>query len=84
MAQVELTNKVRISVTILPSLNLILEKESENTGTSKSELVENALKKYLKNKLEHDAKILGSLHFDDLPSEHEWFMMGPQLEPYEN
>ncbi|MFA5793086.1 MAG: ribbon-helix-helix domain-containing protein [Candidatus Gracilibacteria bacterium] len=76
-------NKTRISITILPSINLMLDKESKNIGVSKSELIENALKSYLRNKLQHDAKILGQMHFDDLPSETEWFMMGPQLEPYD-
>ncbi len=67
----------------MPSLNLILEKESEFSGISKSELVERAIEKFLKNKLDHDSKILGKMVFEDLPSENEWLMLGSQLEPYE-
>lgn len=84
MHQSAFKNKSRISITIMPSLNLILEKESEFSGISKSELVERAVEAFLKNKLNRDSKILGNIHFEDLPSENEWLMLGSKLEPYEN
>lgn len=65
-------NKVRISVTIIPSLDNMLTKVSKNSGESKSGLIEQALVKYLKNKLTDDVKILSKMNFDDLPSEDEW------------
>lgn len=65
-------NKVRISVTIIPSLDNMLTKVSQNSGESKSSLIEQALAKYLKNKLKEDVKTLSRINFDDLPSEDEW------------
>ncbi len=78
-----LKNKERISVTIQPSLNLFLEDVSHALGLSKSEVVENALKLLLKDRLIYEAKELSKMKFDDLPTEDEWLMMGPSLEPYE-
>ena len=65
-------NKVRISVTIIPSLDNMLTKVSKNSGESKSSLIEHAVSKYLKNKFEKDIKTLSKMDFDDLPSEDEW------------
>jgi len=76
-------NKERISITIQPSLNLFLANLSETLGLSKSELVENALKQYLKNRLTYEAKELSKMNFDDLPTEDEWLMLSPTLEPYD-
>jgi hypothetical protein len=64
--------KTRISITIIPMVNVMLEKMSERTGASKSALVENALKDYLEKQLETDAKALAKLRFDDLPTDDEW------------
>lgn len=64
--------KTRISITIIPMVNVMLEKMSERTGASKSALVENALKDYLEKQLEADAKALARLRFDDLPTDDEW------------
>ena len=64
--------KTRISITIIPTVNILLEKISKKTGMSKSALVENALKDYLQHQLEEDVKALSTMHFDDLPSENDW------------
>ncbi len=76
-------NKERISVTIPPSLNLFLEDFSDALGLSKSEVVEQALRLLLKDRLIYEAKELSNMKFDDLPTEEGWMMMGPSLEPYE-
>ncbi len=83
MAKNPLNTRERISITILPRLNLMLEKESKQTGMSKSELVERAIQSFLKKKLEEDVKFLAQVHYDDLPTENEWLMLGSSLEPYE-
>ena len=72
-------NKMRISVTIFPLTNETLEKISERNGISKSALVEQALKNFLKNQLDKDSKILSKLTFDDLPSEDEWLSIQSDL-----
>lgn len=66
------STKTRISITIIPTINVMLEKLSKKTGISKSSLIENALKDYLYKQLENDAKALSKLHFEDLPSEDDW------------
>lgn len=76
-------NKARISITIQPTLNLFLDQMSVRMGLSKSEVVENALKRYLKDRLTFEAKELGGMKFDDLPTEDEWLMLGSDLEPYD-
>lgn len=76
-------NKERISITIQPTLNLFLNQMSDRLGLSKSEVVENALKRYLKDRLTFEAKELSKIKFDDLPSEDEWLMLGPELEIYD-
>jgi methionine aminopeptidase len=65
-------NKLRISITILPMINEMLEKVSKRSGISKSLLAEMALKDYLKKQMEDDIKTLSKLKFDDLPSEDDW------------
>ena len=37
----------------------------------------------LKQRLVYEAKELAQTKFEDLPSEDDWLMMGPSLEPYE-
>lgn len=64
--------KSRISVTIVPLVNDMLEQVSKRKGVSKSSLVEVALKKFLMDQLEKDAKALAQLDISDLPSEDEW------------
>lgn len=76
-------NKTRISITIQPTLNLFLDQMSVRMGLSKSEVVEDALKRYLKDRLTFEAKELGGMKFDDLPTEDEWLMLGSDLEPYD-
>jgi len=75
--------KLRISVTIIPSVNTMLELLSKRTGLSKSALVEKALKDLLDKQLEADAKALSKMKFDDLPTEDEWLLIQSPLEPYD-
>ncbi len=72
-------NKVRISITIMPSINNLLEEISGKTKTSKSELVEKAVKQYFRAQLETDLKKLAKIKFDDLPSEDEWLNLCPAI-----
>ena len=84
MSKIRITkNKERISITIQPTLNLFLNTMSETLGLSKSEVVEKALKELLKNRLIFEAKELSKAKFDDLPTEEEWLMLAPELEPYD-
>lgn len=64
--------KTRISITILPTINNMLDMISKKKGTSKSMIIENALNQYLNEQLEADAKSLANMTFDDLPTENEW------------
>lgn len=72
--------KTRISITILPVFNLMLEKESMRLGQSKSELVEEAVKTFLKNRLVEDAKKLANLKFQDLPSQEDWLRLDQEID----
>lgn len=71
--------KNRISITIMPSLNDMLEKISEKSGLSKSALVEDAVAQYLQKRLTEDVKALSKMHFDDLPSEDEWLEIQSEI-----
>ncbi len=71
---------MRISVTISPMINKMLENVSRKSGASKSILVENALKKFLQEELIKDSKTLASMTFEDLPSEDEWLMLATKIE----
>lgn len=72
-------NKIRISVTIIPTLDNMLTKIAKKSGQSKSCLVELALSSYLKNKFEDDIAALAKMKFDDLPSEDDWLMLQSDL-----
>lgn len=63
---------MRISITILPSLNKLLEELIEKNGESKSSLIEQAIKVYLEQKMEKDLQKLAKMKFDDLPTEEDW------------
>jgi hypothetical protein len=76
--------KLRISVTIIPSVNSMLEILSKRTGLSKSLLVEKALINMLQKQLADDAKALSKMKFDDLPTEDEWLAIQSPLEPYDH
>lgn len=65
-------SKIRISITIIPALDKMLEKVSINSGKSKSSLIEQAISQYFKNKLEKDLEMLSKINFEDLPSEDNW------------
>ena len=71
--------KIRISITIIPMVNDMLDKLCKTTGRSKSSLVENALKVYLEKKLEAEAKIISKMKFDDLPTEDEWLSIQSEI-----
>lgn len=64
--------KKRITITILPAIDNLLEKVSKRKGVSKSSLVEESIKMFLQERLEEETKILAKINFDDLPSEDEW------------
>jgi len=72
--------KSKISITILPMINDILDNVSRKEGISKSMLIEKALKSFLKNRLETDAKALSKLTFNDLPSEDDWLKIQPKFD----
>ena len=64
--------KRRISVTITPSIDMMINQVSRNSDLPKSTIVEQALKYWFQNKLKSDAKKLANMKFDDLPNEKEW------------
>lgn len=68
-------NKMRVSITVIPFINEMLEKISKRSGMSKSLLVEQALKQYLQEQLDKDSKALAQIKFEDLPSEDEWLLL---------
>lgn len=70
---------MRISVTVIPFVNTMLEKVSQRSGLSKSLLVEKALKEFLQRQLDKDSKALAKIHFDDLPSEDEWLSIQSKI-----
>ncbi len=70
--------KVRISVTIMPALNTMLEEASSKSKISKSELVEKSLKLYFRGQLESDLKKLSKMKFYDLPPEDDWLKIAPK------
>lgn len=72
--------KKRISITIIPFVNNMLEIVSKQTGVSKSSLVEKALNEYLKARLDQDSKTLAKMPFDDLPNEDAWTSIQSNLE----
>jgi metal-responsive CopG/Arc/MetJ family transcriptional regulator len=72
--------KERISITIMPSLNETLEKISLNSGISKSQLVEKAIKEMFKKKLNSDLKKLAKMKFDDLPNEDNWDLIQSKID----
>jgi hypothetical protein len=72
--------KERITITIMPSINQTLEKISDQTGISKSMLVEKAVKEMFKKKLSRDLKKLAKLKFDDLPNEETWLQIQSKID----
>jgi len=71
--------KLRISITIIPLVNSMLENVSKRSGISKSMLVEMALKSFLAKQLESDTKKLAKIEFDDLPSEEDWLSIQSEI-----
>ncbi len=70
-------SKNRISITIMPHLNELLDEHSTQTGLSKSSLIEEAVLQYFKKKLSEEAEIIAKTKFDDLPTEDEWLLISP-------
>lgn len=75
--------KTRISVTIIPSVNNMIDVLSKRLKLSKSAIVEKALKDLLDKQLSEDAKVLATLTADDLPTEDEWLLIQSPMEPYD-
>lgn len=75
MPSESIKNKIRISVTIMPSIDSMLTKIANKSGKSKSSLVEFALSRYLKSKFEEDMKTLSRIKFNDLPGEDDWLQI---------
>lgn len=73
-------SKIRISITILPFINDMLEKVCKQSGASKSSIIEDAVRIFLQKKLDKDSKALARLRFDDLPTEDEWFLIQSPVE----
>lgn len=71
--------KVKMSITISQSLVKILEEYAETAQLSKSALIENAIKRYLKKQLATEAKALSKMEFTDLPTEEEWLAIQPEV-----
>ena len=67
--------KSRVSISILSSIVKLLDQLSIKTGKNKSQLVEEALQRFLEDRLDTDTKYLGSLTFDDLPNEDTWLQL---------
>lgn len=67
--------RMRISITILPTLNKLLEEISKSEKISKSSLVEKLIEMHLSSKLKSEAKKLAKMKFDDLPTEDEWLLI---------
>ena len=70
-----LKNRMRITITIMPTLNKILEDLSAHSQQSKSRLIERAVEEFLKKKLDEDSKKLSKIKFSDLPNENEWLLL---------
>ena len=75
MKKVHTGNKFRICVTIMPSINAALERLAYDKNTSKSAVVEEALKNFIGTQLENDARKLAEMQFDDVPTEEEWLAL---------
>lgn len=73
-------NKTRISITINPSTNQMLNNLTQISGISKSSLIEKAIKDLLKEQMSKDAKSLAKMKFDDLPNEDEWMDLMPKID----
>lgn len=71
--------KNRISITITHYLDEILDKTSKDENISKSSIIENALQRYLQERLIEEGCQLAKLKFDDLPSEDDWIAIQPKI-----
>jgi hypothetical protein len=65
-------NKKRISLTINPAINNLLDDLSVSTNLSKSNLIEIAVSNFLDKKMETDAEFISTVEIEDVPSENEW------------
>ncbi len=72
---IQIASKYRISVTIMPEINDLLDFIVSKEKKSKSSIVEMALRIFLEERLEKDAKALSEIKFDDLPTEDDWLLI---------
>jgi predicted transcriptional regulator len=70
--------KEKLSVSLSSSLVKLIESSAKATNRSKSELIEEALHRWVEHQLEEDAKKTAQITFDDLPSEDEWTQIQPK------
>ncbi|MFA5820631.1 MAG: hypothetical protein WC873_00745 [Candidatus Gracilibacteria bacterium] len=62
----------RISALLPSSLVIEIKKASVKENTTQSDIIKQALKDWLKKRLNEDTKALSKMAFDDLPSEDQW------------
>ena len=67
-----MATKNRISITIMPKVDLMLREVADKNKLSKSAIVEIALSEYLQKQLAKEAKELAKMDFSDLPDEEQW------------
>ncbi len=64
--------KARMSIILPKRLAEEVKNFSSNNNITQSFVIEKALSKWLKDKLEEDTKELAEMKFDDLPNEDDW------------
>lgn len=62
----------RISALLPSSLVIEVKKISVKDNVTQSSIIKNALKNWLRKRLNEDTKSLSKIFFDDLPSEEQW------------
>lgn len=62
----------RISALLPSSLVVEVKKISAIDNVTQSSIIKNALKNWLRKRLDEDTKSLSKMVFDDLPSEEQW------------
>lgn len=73
-------NRERISATLPAYLVDEMRDVAETENKSQSSVLEQALALWFKARLRADAKALGAMKFDDLPSEDEWLVLGSKID----
>lgn len=70
--------KTRVSALLSKMLVTEIKKEAVERNATQSSIFEEALQLWLEKKLDEDAKSLGKMHFEDLPSENDWMQIQSQ------